>query len=143
MPRLGAGLAADGRLASEAIARGVAAMERFAGTLEYLGVPKTLAVTTSAVRDAPNAGEFISTVQRTTGILLRILSGSEEARYDYLGVASAWGLSDDLICDLGGGSLQLVQTRAAQIANSVSLPLGVLRVTQRHIDHDPPKDREL
>ncbi len=143
VPRLGAGLAADGRLASEAIERGVAAMERFAGTLEYLGVPKTLAVTTSAVRDAPNAGEFISAVQRTTGILLRILSGSEEARYDYLGVASAWGLSDDLICDLGGGSLQLVQTRAAQIANSVSLPLGVLRVTQRHIDHDPPKDREL
>lgn len=143
VPRLGAGLAADGRLAPEAIARGIAAMERFARTLEYLGVSKSLAVTTSAVRDAPNASEFVSAVQRATGLALRVLSGSEEARYGYLGVASAWELADDLVCDLGGGSLQLVQTRGAKIANSVSLPLGVLRVTQRHIDHDPPKDREL
>ncbi|MGD0718604.1 MAG: Ppx/GppA phosphatase family protein [Thermoplasmata archaeon] len=143
VPRLGAGLPPDGRLTSEASARGVAAMERFARTLEYLGVSKTLAVTTSAVRDAPNAGEFIAAVQRATGILLRVLSGSEEARYGYLGVASAWELADDLICDLGGGSLQLVHTRKGEVANSVSLPLGVLRVTQRHIGHDPPKGREV
>ncbi|MGI0054868.1 MAG: hypothetical protein ACREBT_00450 [Thermoplasmata archaeon] len=143
IPRLGAHLSADGSLAPEAIERGVESLRRFAQTLRGLEVRRTLAVTTSAVRDAPNGREFVRAAERATGILLRVLTGAEEARYGYLGVASAWELHNDLVVDLGGGSLQVVETRKGLLANSVSLPLGGLRLTQRFIAHDPPKDREL
>jgi exopolyphosphatase/guanosine-5'-triphosphate,3'-diphosphate pyrophosphatase len=143
VPRLGEGTATDGSLSPEAIERGVLAMRRFARTLEGLGVSRTLAVATSAVRDAPNAPSFLSGVEKGTGLEVRILTGNEEARYGYLGVASAWELGNDLVCDLGGGSLQIVEVRKGELRNSVSLPLGALRLSQRYLEHDPPKSREI
>jgi exopolyphosphatase/guanosine-5'-triphosphate,3'-diphosphate pyrophosphatase len=143
VPRLGSGTAADGSLAPEAIERGVASLARFARALEELGAPPAVGVATSAVRDAPNGPTFLQQVEKATGMQLRILSGLEEARYAYLGVASAWELDNALVCDLGGGSLQLGEVRGGRLQNSVSLPLGVLRMTQRFLAHDPPKDREV
>jgi exopolyphosphatase/guanosine-5'-triphosphate,3'-diphosphate pyrophosphatase len=142
-PRLGSGTAPDGSLSPEARVRGIAAVRRFSRVLRSLGVSKTLAVATSAVRDAPNGPEFVRDVARATGVPLRILSGTEEARYAYLGIASAWELSNDIVCDLGGGSLQIAEVRDGELRNSVSLPLGALRLSQRFFDHDPPKRREV
>ncbi|MGA8711107.1 MAG: Ppx/GppA phosphatase family protein [Thermoplasmata archaeon] len=141
-PRLGSGTGPDGGLSPEAVVRGVATVRRFSRVVRSLKVPKTLSVATSAVRDAPNGPDFIREVERSTGVSLRIISGTQEARYAYLGTASAWQLSNDLVCDLGGGSLQLAEVRDGALRNSVSLPLGVLRLSQRFFDHDPPKRRE-
>ncbi|HEV2318070.1 MAG TPA: Ppx/GppA phosphatase family protein [Thermoplasmata archaeon] len=143
VPRLGEGTAADGSLSSEAIKRGVTALRRFAKVLESLGVERALAVATSAVREAPNAAAFLDQVERATGIEIRTITGTEEARYAYLGVASAWELANDLVCDLGGGSLQIVEVRKGALRNSVSLPLGALRLSQRYLENDPPKSREV
>jgi len=140
--RLGSGTGADGSLSPEAMVRGIATVRRFSRVLRSLKVPKTLAVATSAVRDAPNGPEFVRDVGRATGVPLRTISGTEEARYAYLGIASAWELSNDIVCDLGGGSLQLAEVRGGRLHNSVSLPLGALRLSQRFFDHDPPKRRE-
>jgi exopolyphosphatase / guanosine-5'-triphosphate,3'-diphosphate pyrophosphatase len=142
-PRLGLDVRPDGRLAPEAMERGITAVDRFARTIRGLGLSETLAVATSAVRDAPNGGEFVRQVERATGVLLRVLSGAEEARYAYLGVASAWELDRALVCDLGGGSLQLAETRGGRLGHSVSVPLGALRLSQRYFDHDPPKRKEV
>ncbi|EQD51638.1 exopolyphosphatase, partial [mine drainage metagenome] len=109
VPRLGLRTGPDGRLTDEAIQRGVAALKRFAKIVRQREVPRTLAVATSAVRDAPNGPEFLRAVERSSGLLLRTISGAEEARYGYLGIAGAWELHDDVVCDLGGGSLQLVE----------------------------------
>ncbi len=141
-PRLGSGTGADGSLSPEAVVRGIATVRRFSRVIRSLKVPKTLAVATSAVRDAPNGPDFVRDVERTTGVTLRTISGTAEARYAYLGIASAWELSNDLVCDLGGGSLQLAEVRDGALRNSVSLPLGALRLSQRFFDHDPPKRRE-
>ncbi|HTT15424.1 MAG TPA: Ppx/GppA phosphatase family protein [Thermoplasmata archaeon] len=143
VPRLGSGTGDDGRLADDAIDRGVQTVRRFARIVRDLGLPRTLAVATSAVRDAPNGPDYVRRVERQTGVLLRVLSGGEEAHYGYLGVAGAWALENDLVFDLGGGSMQMIDVRAGRERNSVSLPLGVLRLTQRFLEHDPPKHREL
>lgn len=141
-PRLGSGTGSDGSLSPEAMVRGIATVRRFSRAMRSLKVPKTLAVATSAVRDAPNGPDFVRDVERATGVSLRVISGTQEARYAYLGIASAWELSNDLVCDLGGGSLQLAEVRNGALRNSVSLPLGALRLSQRFFDHDPPKRRE-
>lgn len=142
-PRLGQGLGDDGDLSPGAIERGVATLARFARTIEEWGNPRTVAVATSAVRDAPNGGVFVARVARETGITLRVLSGEEEARYGYLGAASAWPVADDIVVDLGGGSLQLTVTRNGNFHRAVSRPLGALRLTERFLGHDPPRKREL
>ncbi len=142
-PRLGSGTSENASLSREAIARGVATARRFARLVRMLGIPKTLAIATSAVRDAPNGPEFVRAVQRESDVLLRVISGAEEARYAYLGVVSAWPLENDIVFDLGGGSMQLAEVRGGTLRNSVSLPLGVLRLSQRFLEHDPPKRREM
>jgi exopolyphosphatase / guanosine-5'-triphosphate,3'-diphosphate pyrophosphatase len=142
-PRLGLETGPDGRLSAAAIERGIAAVDRFAATIQSLGLPRTVAVATSAVRDAPNGPEFVRRVERQTGVLLRIISGAEEARYAYLGIAGAWELDNDVVSDLGGGSLQIAEVRSGLPRNSVSVPLGVLRLSQRFFAHDPPKRREV
>jgi exopolyphosphatase / guanosine-5'-triphosphate,3'-diphosphate pyrophosphatase len=141
-PRLGLGTGEDGSLSEAAIARGVGTVRRFAGILRGLGTPRTLAVATSAVREAPNGPGFVREVERATGVTLRIVSGAEEARYAYLGVAGTGELRNDIICDQGGGSLQLAEVRGGVLRNSISLPLGSLRLSQRFFEHDPPKRRE-
>ncbi|MCI4372935.1 MAG: Ppx/GppA family phosphatase [Thermoplasmata archaeon] len=143
VPRLGGATGPDGQLSDEAIRRGTVAVKRFAKLVRALDVPRTLAVATSAVRDAPNGGEFVRAVERSTGVLLRILSGAEEARYGYLGVASAWELEHDIVLDMGGGSLQLAEVRRGELRSTVSLPLGALRLSERFFEHDPPKKREM
>lgn len=142
-PRLGRGSATGAPLADEAMERGVATVRRFARLIQALGVPRTVGVATSAARDAPNGADFVRAVERQTGIALRVLSGTEEARYAYLGVCGTWELHTEVVCDLGGGSLQLAEVRDGALRNSVSLPLGALRLSERFLEHDPPKGKEL
>ncbi|HYA10660.1 MAG TPA: Ppx/GppA phosphatase family protein [Thermoplasmata archaeon] len=141
-PRLGLETEPDGSLSEAATARGVHAVRRFGRTVRQLGVRKVIGVATSAARDAPNGPAFVQEVERATAVRLKILSGTEEARYAYLGVAGTLELRNDLVCDLGGGSLQLAEVRDGALRNSVSLPLGVLRLSRRFLEHDPPKRRE-
>jgi exopolyphosphatase / guanosine-5'-triphosphate,3'-diphosphate pyrophosphatase len=143
IPRLGEGSLPDGALSPAAIERGVSAMRRFARQLEAAGSPPIVAVATSAVRDAPNAGEFLARVASETGITVQVLGGEQEGHYAQVGVSAAWSLDQDLVVDLGGGSLQAVATRNGKVDRVVSLPLGSLRLTERFLRHDPPKGREI
>jgi len=143
VPRLGKGVRKDLSLSPAAVERGLATLVRFSRHLTVMGNPPTIAVATSAVRDAPNGQAFVERIARRTGILMRVIDGEEEARLGYLGVASTWELDRDLIADLGGGSIQLASTRDGHLDRSTSLPLGALRLTQEFLDHDPPKRREL
>jgi exopolyphosphatase / guanosine-5'-triphosphate,3'-diphosphate pyrophosphatase len=141
-PRLGLGTGPDGTLSEAAVARGIHTVRRFAAIGKRLGVRRVIGVATSAARDAPNGPSFVQEVERATSVRLRILSGTEEARYAYLGVAGTLELRNDLVCDLGGGSLQLAEVRDGALRNSVSLPLGALRLSRRFLEHDPPRRRE-
>jgi exopolyphosphatase / guanosine-5'-triphosphate,3'-diphosphate pyrophosphatase len=143
VPRLGEGVGPDRSLSDAAVRRGIEALARFRRRLAAAGDPPAIAVATSAVRDAPNGAEFVARVRSATGFNLRVLSGEEEARYAYLGVASAWDLKNDTIVDLGGGSLQAVRTKSGAVDISGTAPLGALRLTEAYLEHDPPKDREL
>ena len=142
-PRLVEGVEADGRLSRPARARALAALVRFRRVLDEYGVVQVQAVATSAVREASNGREFLREVSRRCGIRLRSLSGEEEARFAYLGVASSLPLTENLIIDLGGGSLESISVQEGKLYRSLSLPLGALRLHQRFLRHDPPRIREL
>jgi len=99
-------------------------------------------VATSAVRDALNGQDFIDSVQELTGLGIRLLSGTEEATYIGQGLAcdpQLLGARNFIQMDLGGGSLELIRFKDAQIKEALSLRLGAVRLSERFVsDRDGP-----
>ena len=144
MTRLGQGVDVSGRLAPEAIARTVAVLAEYAERLRSRGVTRVRAVATSAARDARNGEEFLSAAERVLGVRPEILSGDAEARLSFEG--STHGLPETqgpfLIIDLGGGSTEFV-LGTSQPEAAISLQMGCVRMTERHLRADPPTPAEL
>ncbi len=125
---LGEGLARTGKLTEESQTRALAALRRFRILTQQMDVTDYLVVATAAVRDAANGAGFLAEV-RATGFEPEMLSGDEEARMAGQGVLSAIPDADGIVGDLGGGSLELVDVADGKIRRTVSLPLGVFRIT--------------
>lgn len=105
-----------------------------------LGVEEVLGFVTSAIREARNGEEVLATVRQRSGVPLRVLSGSDEARLTFLAVRRWFGWSSGklLVIDIGGGSLELAAGLDEEPDVAVSLPLGAGRLTRDHLPGDPP-----
>ena len=136
LARLGEGLSQTGFLGSEPIRRAIEGLKFFKEVNEIYGVRHTLAVATSAVREAANRDQFVNQVFAETGFKLRVLTGKEEALFSYSGAVRALGTSNVLFFDIGGGSLEFVYSDGNRVRNILSLPLGGLRLTQLYADRD-------
>ena len=142
--RLGDGVDATGVLAPEAIDRVLATLDEYSAAAERLGAQARPAVLTSAVRDAANGPEFVATVEARYGLEARAIEGSEEARLSYLGATSGRRPQGSvLVIDVGGGSTELVLGRGSDVEFAVSMQVGVVRQTERHLHADPPECDEL
>ncbi|MCB0964750.1 MAG: Ppx/GppA family phosphatase, partial [Acidimicrobiales bacterium] len=132
MVRLGAGSDEMTRLAPDAIERAVVALERFQKIAESVGAPLR-AVATSAVREADNRNELLERARREAGVEIEVVSGVEEARLIHLGVLQALELYDRrlLLCDIGGGSTELLIGERGDALASASFKLGAVRLTER------------
>ena len=142
--RLGEGVDENGRLLSSALARVHACLAGYRDEAEVLGAVRTLAIATSAVRDADNGREFLAEIESSYGFTTRLLSGEEEAALTFRGVSSDRSVSDGtLLVDIGGGSTELVLGGPGAVAFSTSLQLGCVRLTERFLASDPPTESEL
>ena len=144
--RIGAGLGASGRLSDEAMQRGLetlAVFERFCRA-NRLAPQDVHPIATSAIRDAANRDEFIARAREETGMEIEILSAQDEARYGYVAAVNTSTLSDGVVLDLGGGSMQLIHVRERRADAMSSFPLGAVRLTERFLPGDgPAKKKEL
>lgn len=139
--RLGEGVDADGQLRDGAMERVFAAVGEYRQAIDDLGAERTVAVATSAVRDAGNGEHFRDELRERFGIDARIISGDEEARLTFAGATleRADGGDPVLVLDIGGGSTEFVVGRPGEDpAFHVSTQAGSVRQTERHIDDDPP-----
>lgn len=145
--RLGAGVEKTGRIAEERLALAADAIGLFARISDLNGVSEPAILATSAVRDAENGAELAERVRELTGLKMRLISGEEEAALGFRGAVSAVGSKWEgpaLVVDLGGGSAQLIVGEASSgPLMQVSLPLGSNRTTERFVENDPPKKKEL
>ena len=143
--RLGEGVFSGGMLSPEAMSETVRVLRRFHRAAQECGTDSVRVVATAALRDARNSRAFLEWVRSTTGWNVEIISGLEEARLIHLGIVSYGRLSANpvLLVDLGGGSCELTLSRKGQIRETVSLPLGAVRLTNEFLQHDPPRKREL
>lgn len=101
------------------------------------------AVATSAVREAPNAAEFLERVRRGSGIALEIIDGDSEARLGAEAVAERFMFEDAVVVDIGGGSVQLSQLRERSVIATQSWPIGAVRMTHEFLRSDPPTAKQV
>jgi len=166
--RLGQGVDATGRLAPEALTRTFRVLEDYAGAIQRASATLVRMVATSATRDAANAGEFVAGVRKILGVAPEVLSGDEEARLSFTGataelvpaLAPAAGertpdaaelLAEHpppyLVADIGGGSTEFVVGAegpdAARPVGALSVDVGCVRLTERHLHDDPPRPAQI
>lgn len=143
--RLGESVFQSGFLSPEAIALTVKVLRRFHRAAQRAGADSVRVVATSALRDARNSHAFLEWVRSATGWRVEIISGIEEARLIHLGLTSSLRVKAHpvLMIDLGGGSCELTVSKKGHIQETVSLPLGAVRLTNDFVHHDPPRKSEL
>ncbi|HEY3733307.1 MAG TPA: Ppx/GppA phosphatase family protein [Streptosporangiaceae bacterium] len=165
--RLGQGVDKTGRLAPEALDRTLTALAEYARAIEASQVTAIRMVATSATRDASNAAEFSRGVREVLGVDPEVLSGDTEARLSFAGATAEFaGMSKPparpyLVLDIGGGSTEFVLGRATpgpasngpaghgpgaghdEVAGAISMNIGCVRMTERHLHADPPDERQI
>ena len=134
--RLSEHLDADGSVSAEGISRLVKYVVEARAEAEENGCKTILAFATSAVRDAVNADEVLSTVRQESGVDIEVMPGEDEARLTFLAVRRWFGWSSGRlgVFDIGGGSLEIAvgSDEAPDIARS--LPLGAGRLTREWLE---------
>jgi exopolyphosphatase/guanosine-5'-triphosphate,3'-diphosphate pyrophosphatase len=142
--RLGQGVDETGQFHPDAIARTLAAVDKFAAEIAKRGVEKIRFCATSATRDATNRHLFVDGVRERLGIELEVISGDEEAALSFAGAIKDLDPSNGpfLVVDIGGGSTEFVfGTSTVEAARSVNI--GCVRMTERHFATDPVTTQQI
>jgi exopolyphosphatase/guanosine-5'-triphosphate,3'-diphosphate pyrophosphatase len=142
--RLGQGVDETGQFHPDAIARTLAAVDKFAAEIAKRGVEKIRFCATSATRDATNRHLFVDGVRERLGIELEVISGDEEAALSFAGAIKDLDPSNGpfLVVDIGGGSTEFVfGTSTLEAARSVNI--GCVRMTERHFASDPATPEQI
>ena len=143
--RLGENVFREGRLSQPAMDLACQTLTVMAEEYRKLDVLAVRAVGTSALRDATNRAEFLARATQILGTPVEVISGLEEARLIHLGVQARWPQPKRriLICDIGGGSAELILSDGGRMVDAFSRPLGAVRLTEMFLKSDPPDPREL
>ncbi len=140
--KLGESLDRTHNLSDQSIEKAIDTLLLYRDIVRVESIKRCLCIGTSAVREAQNSTHFVDQVYKRTGFKIRILSGTEEAYYSYLGASMFSYLPNALLFDLGGGSLEVVYTEDFNIKKVDSLPLGALRLTQMYSKKDSSYSRK-
>ena len=145
--RLGQGVDRSARLDPAAIARTRACLAGYAPRLAAYGPARRLLVATSVLRDAADGRRFLASVERDFALPSRVLGGEEEGALAFRGgTAELAGSANGplVLTDIGGGSTEFAVGAAGSQPDFVrSLDIGVVRLTERFLHHDPPTPEEL
>jgi exopolyphosphatase/guanosine-5'-triphosphate,3'-diphosphate pyrophosphatase len=135
MIRLGEGQFDDDKIKPEAMSRAVAVCRNFVSMAKTFSADETVAVATSATRDASNQKEFLELLRYEAGIEMNVVSGKEEARLIYLGVSRGDKINGPtLFIDIGGGSTELIVGDNSGYSFLDSMKLGAIRMSMRYTD---------
>lgn len=143
--RLGYGVDRTGRFDPEAVERTLAATRAYAALIAHHGAERVRFVATSATRDASNRDVFLDGVRETLGVEVEVVTGQEEAELSFRGaVTTLPGIpaGPRLVVDIGGGSTELVLGQDVP-THRISLDMGSVRLTERHLRSDPPTEEEI
>jgi len=141
--RLGKDIQEDGSLNPKRVKAALLTLEYFKRVCESYEVTEIVAVATAAVRAAKDQQAFLRMVKDTVGLEIRVLSGEEEAFYDYFGIVNSLDFTEGLIIDIGGASTEIIYVKNRENKESVSLPFGAITLTDMFDLSDEIKEENL
>jgi exopolyphosphatase/guanosine-5'-triphosphate,3'-diphosphate pyrophosphatase len=130
-------------LSETTMARTMEALRDFQAIASSAGAGRVVAVATAAMRDAGNGTRFTERVQRELGIRIDIIGGLTEARLGFAGALRGLDVSNGILFDLGGGSIQITRFERRRMGDAISLPFGALRLSEKFLRDDPPTRKQL
>ena len=128
-----AGYLDRGRLVREGIEKTVKILRGFMDFIETFGIPHVHAFATAALRSARNSRAATEEITRRTGVQIRIISGEEEAAYDFIGATASIAHADGIMVDIGGGSTEIISYAVHEMQGRWSLPIGSLAMSKAHV----------
>lgn len=128
--RLGDGLDDDDLLSEEKIDLAIKTLSTYKNICDSFQVSEIISVATEAVRRAKNRSDFLNRT-KAIGLNIEVLSGTEEAYYDYFSTINSVDVDNALIMDIGGASTELILVKDRKLINSISFPFGAITLTQR------------
>src|SRR3954447_1501837 len=140
--RVSAGMGDERVLREEPMERALHTAAVYASFCRASGVDEVPAAATSAIRDARNRDDLLESIERETGLEVRVISGYEEAWYGSLAIANTTALADGFGIDVGGGSVQLLEVSDRRLKNADSLPLGAVRVSEAFLPDEEAGSKE-
>lgn len=141
--RLGKMVDSKRMLGEEGIERNVNVLLEYKKIAESYAISNIKAIATSAVRDASNRDEFINAVKGRTGIEVEVISGAREAELGYIGASLVIEKGHGVICDIGGGSTELICGLDGRILFSNSIDIGSVRMTERFMTPDSIEKEQI
>lgn len=145
--RLGKGLDASGNLAEESVAKSLDICREYRRVMDEHGVELPRVMATQAMREAKNAAAFVGPAEEILRAKLEIIAGEREADLAFLSVAKTFpelAGQPYVVVDVGGGSTEFITTVDGQkVVSAISIPIGAVRLTERHLKSDPPTRDEL
>ena len=132
----------DGMMVADGINRACYILDSFNLLAKDLGVNNLHVFATASLRNISNSQAAVSEIEDRTGLAINLLSGAQEAEYDFVGAARTIDLKSGLLVDIGGGSTELVMYNNMQIQNSISLPIGSLSMYTKFVKHLFPTKKE-
>lgn len=131
--RLGGGLDADGQLSEAAVQRGLDCLQRFAAQLRGFPAQRVRAVATQTLREARNRNDFLLRAERALGFRIEVISGREEARLIYAGVARLRvSETPRLVIDIGGRSTEMILGHGRKAVTAESFQVGSVSLSMRY-----------
>ncbi len=139
--RLGRGVDESGGMDPRNVEGALDALREYAGVIAGAGVERVKVVGTQALREARNGAEFLRPAREILGVEVEVIGGEREAELAWLAVVRSFpelAGGELVVCDVGGGSTEIIVGRAGRIVSRVSLPIGSVRMSERYLRGDPP-----
>ncbi|HEX2689598.1 MAG TPA: Ppx/GppA phosphatase family protein [Kofleriaceae bacterium] len=144
--RLGKGLDATGRLAEDAIANSLAICREYRQVLDQHRIARPIVIATQATREAQNAADFVGPAEQILNTTIEVIDGQREAQLAATAVARTFpefSAARYVVVDVGGGSTEIITVHEGRVVAETSVPIGAVRMTERHLKHDPPTPAEI
>lgn len=134
---------ANNNLNKLGIEKAIRSLKEFREILNYIQIKEIFPFATASLRNIDNSAAVLEKIKEETGFDIRLLSGTEEATFDYYGVLQSVNIESGLMVDIGGGSTELVFFKDREIICTESLPIGSLNLYKKHIEGLIPTKKEL
>lgn len=137
------GYVESGELSSKGIYKACSVLSNFKDIINNFGIENSYVFATASLRNITNREEVLQIIKEKTGFEIDLISGEEEALLDYCGASKVVDLGSGLLVDIGGGSTELVSFENGVINTAVSIPVGSLNLSLKHVKTVLPKKSDM